>query len=206
MKPIIVFGDRDLAEMAKFYFGDRVIGFTKHFPEKDIFCNLPMYDFEKIESTFTNEEVEIFAPLTDNRTRANIYKQVKMMGYKMPTFIHPTAHVWNHKAVGDNCFIQELNNIQYRTSVGNNVVMWAGNHVGHHGTVRDHVFITSHVVVSGHCDIKNYCWLGVNSTIRDFTVLAEGTMLGASTNVTKSINEAYGVYIGNPAKRIGNVD
>jgi acetyltransferase-like isoleucine patch superfamily enzyme len=84
--------------------------------------------------------------------------------------------------------------------------MWAGNHVGHHGTVRDHVFITSHVVVSGHCDIKNYCWLGVNSTIRDFTVLAEGTMLGASTNVTKSINEAYGVYIGNPAKRIGNVD
>ena len=205
-KPIIVFGDRDLAEMAKFYFGDRVIGFTKHFPEKDVAFDLPMYEFTEIQSLFSTEEVEIFAPMADNFTRKSVYDQVKSMGYTMPTYIHPTAHVWNTDAVGDNCFIQELNNIQYRTIVGNNVIMWAGNHIGHHGVIRDHVFITSHVVLSGHCDIKEYCWLGVNSTIRDFTVLAEGTMLGAATNVTKSIDETYGIYVGNPAKRIGNVD
>ena len=44
-KHIIVFGDRDNAEMAKFYFGHRVIGFTKHSPEVDSVFNLPMYDF-----------------------------------------------------------------------------------------------------------------------------------------------------------------
>ena len=206
MKPIIVFGDRDLAEMAKFYFGDRVVGFTKHSPDKDIVFDLPMYEFTEIQSLFSTEEIEIFAPLADNFLRKAIYDQVKSMGYTMPTFIHPTAHVWNHSAIGDNCFIQELNNVQYRTVVGNNVVMWAGNHIGHHGVVRDHVFVTSHVTVSGHCDIREYCWLGVNSTIRDFTFLAKGTKLGAATNVTKSIEQTYGIYIGSPAKRIGNVE
>lgn len=205
-KPIVVFGDRDLAEMAKFYFGDRVTGFTKHFPEKDTAYGLPMYNFDNIDSLFSPDEIEIFAPMADNRVRKSIYNQIKLMGYTMPTFIHPTAHVWNTDAVGDNCFIQELNNVQYRTVVGNNVVMWAGNHIGHHGVIRDHVFITSHVVVSGHCNIEECCWLGVNSTIRDFSYLAEGTMLGANTNVTKNINDPWGIYIGSPAKRLGNVD
>ena len=57
-KHIIVFGDRDNAEMAKFYFGHRVIGFTKHSPETDSVFNLPMYDFNTILRKFSPDNVE----------------------------------------------------------------------------------------------------------------------------------------------------
>ena len=60
---------------------------------------------------------------------------------------------------------------------------------------------TSHVVLSGHCIVEDYCFLGVNSTIRDSIVLAEGTLVAMSTSITKS-TEHWGVYIGNPGKML----
>ena len=51
---------------------------------------------------------------------------------------------------GDNCFILEDNTIQPFVSIGNNVTLWSGNHIGHDSTIDDHCFIASHVVVSGH--------------------------------------------------------
>ena len=205
-KPIIVFGDRDLAEMAHFYWGSTVVGFTKDNPESDTFHGFPMYDFATITETRPPSEYDIFAPLADNRIRAKVYNKCKALGYRMPSFIHHKALVWNRNAIGDNCFIQEYNNIQFKTTVGNNVVMWAGNHVGHHSIIDDHVFYTSHVVQSGHCHIKEYAWLGVNSTIRDFMEIAEGTMLAMDTSVTKNITEPWGLYRGSPARRLKNVE
>ena len=35
-------------------------------------------------------------------------------------------------------------------TIGDDCVLWSGNHIGHHATIGDHCFITSHVVVSGH--------------------------------------------------------
>ena len=34
--------------------------------------------------------------------------------------------------------------------IGNDVVLWSGNHIGHDSTIGDHCFIASHVVVSGN--------------------------------------------------------
>ena len=63
--------------MAKFYFGHRVIGFTKHSPDVDSTFNLPIHDFNTIQTKFSPDDVEIFAPLNDNFTRARIYDEIK---------------------------------------------------------------------------------------------------------------------------------
>ena len=49
--------------------------------------------------------------------------------------------------------------------IGNNVVLWSGNHIGHNTVIRDNCFIASHVVISGFCEIGENCFLGVNSTV-----------------------------------------
>ena len=54
MKEIVIFGNRDLAEMAYFYFtqtGKKVKAFTMDNPEKDSFMGRPMYDFKDITAT-----------------------------------------------------------------------------------------------------------------------------------------------------------
>jgi acetyltransferase-like isoleucine patch superfamily enzyme len=83
-------------------------------------------------------------------------------------------------------------------------VLWSGNHIGHHGIIKDHVFFTSHVVLSGHCIVESHCFFGVNATIRDYTHLAKGSLIAMGASLTKQETEEWGVYVGNPAKKVEN--
>jgi acyl-[acyl carrier protein]--UDP-N-acetylglucosamine O-acyltransferase len=96
--------------------------------------------------------------------------------------------------VGENCFILEDNTIQPFVTIGNNVTMWSGNHIGHDSIIEDHCFISSHVVVSGHVHIRPYCFLGVNCTLRNSITLAPESLIGAGAIIMKDTVEK-GVYV-----------
>jgi acyl-[acyl carrier protein]--UDP-N-acetylglucosamine O-acyltransferase len=110
-----------------------------------------------------------FAPMSAggmNKDRERVYHRAKARGYQCINYISSYATVMGEVA-GDNCFILEDNTIQPFTKVGSNVVLWSGNHIGHHGVIGDHVTVTSHVVISGHCTLGQYSFIGVNATLRD---------------------------------------
>jgi acetyltransferase-like isoleucine patch superfamily enzyme len=137
-----------------------------------------------------------------NRLRAEIYAQIKAKGYEMISYVSSKATRFKNK-IGDNCFILEDNTLQPFTDIGNNVIMWSGNHIGHHGIIKDHVMFTSHVVLSGHCIIEPYTFFGVNATIRDGLTIAEGTFVAMAACITKN-TEPWGFYKGNPAVKSEN--
>lgn len=211
MAKVIIFGVLDTAELAHYYLEHdsehEVVAFSvnREYIQEESFRGLPLVAFEDVETIFPPAEYSFFAPMTGrnmNRNREAIYNEVKAKGYKFISYISSHATVLDRKnVVGDNCFILEDNTIQPFTTVGNNVVMWSGNHIGHHGQIKDHVFFTSHVVMSGHCVIESYSFFGVNSTIRDYMTIAQGTLVGMASAVTKDTEE-WGIYIGNPAKKV----
>ena len=210
MAKVIVFGVLDTAELAHYYLTHdsehEIVAFTinRQYIEDESFKGLPVVAFEDVETLFPPTEFSFFAPMTGrnmNRNRENIYNQAKAKGYQFVSYISSRATIFDRDVIGDNCFIQEDNTIQPFTTVGNNVVMWSGNHIGHHGQIKDHVFFTSHVVLSGHCVVESYSFFGVNSTIRDYTAIAQGTLVGMASAITKETEE-WGIYIGNPAKKV----
>lgn len=209
MAKIIIFGLRDLAELAHYYFTydsiHDVVAFcvNQTFMDKKEFKGLPVVTFEEVEEKFPPNDFKFFVPIAGtnmNRNRERIYLETKEKGYKLVSYISSKATVWPEAVIGENCFIFEDNTIQPFTRIGNNVILWSGNHIGHHGEINDHVFFTSHVVLSGHCVVDSYCYFGVNSTIRDGLHIAEGTLVAMGANLTKN-TEKWGVYIGNPAKK-----
>ncbi len=135
-----------------------------------------------------------------NTLRESVYLSAKKKGYQFISYVSSKATIFNNQ-IGENWFILEDNTIQPFTTIGNNVVLWSGNHIGHHCTIEDHVMFTSHVVLSGHCTVESYSFFGVNATIRDGLKIAKGTLISMAASVTKS-TEPYGVYIGNPARKI----
>lgn len=208
MAKIVIFGTKDTAELAHFYLTNdsehEVVGFTVHqeYIEKESFIGLPVVPFERLESFFPPEQYQIIAPMTAknmNRLREDVYKQISLKGYQFITYISSRATVFDHSAIGKNCFILEDNTIQPFTSIGDNVVLWSGNHIGHHSTIGNNVFVTSHVVLSGHCNVEDNCFFGVNSTVKDYMKIAKGTLVGMGACVTRNTEE-WGVYIGSPAK------
>ncbi len=211
MAKIIIFGIKDLAELAHYYLENdsehEVVAFSvndQFMPETSLFHNLPVVPFEKIERIYPVNDYLFFAPLTHknmNRDRERVYNDIKGKGFKMINYISTRATVFDNVKLGDNCFVLEDNTLQPFVEIGNNVVLWSGNHIGHHSVLKDHVFLTSHVVISGNCIIEANCFIGVNSALKENITLGEGTFIAMSTSITKN-TESFSVYTGNPAKKI----
>ena len=209
MANVIIFGIQDFAQLAYYYLQNdsehKVVAFSvneKYLPENKTLYGLPVIPFEKVETFFSTKEYKFFAPLSPskmNRTREKVFNAVKQKGYNLISYISSKATIFNNR-IGENCFILEDNTLQPFTDIGNNCVLWSGNHIGHHGKIHDHVMFTSHVVLSGHCIVNSYSFFGVNSTIRDGLIIAEGSLIAMDASIIKN-TEPWGVYKGNPAKK-----
>lgn len=193
MKPVIIFGAGQFAEVAHYYFTHdakrKVAAFTldaNHCKENTL-LETPIITFETLAQTHDSDDYEIFVAIGSsgtNKARADTLSKVKSQGYQPASFVHSKALI-STQAIGEHAFILEHNTIQPYTAIGHNVVIWSGNHIGHHVTVEDHCFITSHVVISGGATIGEYSFLGVNATIRDHTNVGKRNIIGASAVILK---------------------
>ena len=59
--------------------------------------------------------------------------------------------------------IMEHNTIQPYVTIGENTILWSGNHVGHHTQIGKNVFIASHAVISGSVIVGENSFIGVNA-------------------------------------------
>ncbi len=83
--------------------------------------------------------------------------------------------------------------------IGDNVILWSGNHIGHQTAIKNHVYVSSHVVISGYCEIGEGCFLGVNCSFADRLKIGRDGIIGMGSVVVKN-TDAGKVYVGNPAK------
>lgn len=208
-KRLVIFGSGDIAQLAHYYFSTdsdyEVVAFTVDavFMAEAVFCGLPVVPFEEVVQKYSPGEFEFFVALSYsklNAVRKEKYLAAKALGYCFASFISSRATVLNNGCIGENCFIFEDNTIQPFVTIGNNVTLWSGNHIGHHSTVMDHCFISSHVVVSGGVEIREQCFIGVNATLRDHIKIGDKCVIGAGALMLADA-EAEGVYIGKATER-----
>jgi sugar O-acyltransferase (sialic acid O-acetyltransferase NeuD family) len=201
-KRIVIFGVGQWAELAHFYFTHdsphEVVAFTldREYLEQERFHDLPVVPFEDVEERYPPTEVSLFVPISFKRmshARAERVEDAKAKGYELVSYVSSKATTFPDFACGENCFILEDNTIQPYVTIGRNVVMWSGNHIGHHTLIEDHVMITSQVVISGACRIGEHSFFGVNATVRDETVIGRETIVGAGTAIMAD-TEPFSVY------------
>jgi sugar O-acyltransferase (sialic acid O-acetyltransferase NeuD family) len=202
MANVVIFGVSQWAELAHFYLTHdsphEVAAFTldREFIESREYKGLPVVPFDEVERRYPPGNYQMFIPMSFkrmNHLRAEKYQQAKNKGYELISYVSSKATVWPGFKCGDNCFILEDNTIQPFVEIGSNIVMWSGNHIGHHTCIKDHVMITSHVVISGCCTIEPYCFFGVNATVRDETTVARETLVGMGVMIMKDTKE-FEVY------------
>ena len=203
MAEVVIFGTGDAAELAHYYFTrdseHRVVAFTVDgaYRKADRFLDLPVVDFEEVANAFPPSQYAMFVAMgyvKMNHIRAEKYAGAKALGYTLVSYVSSKCTWLTDHAPGDNCFILEDNTVQPFVRIGSNVTLWSGNHIGHHGVIGDHCFISSHVVVSGRVQVGEYCFLGVNATIRDGVTIGSETLVGAGA-VIMDDTEPRSVYV-----------
>jgi sugar O-acyltransferase (sialic acid O-acetyltransferase NeuD family) len=195
-RKLILLGDSAFAEVAFEYLTHdspyEVVAFAverEYLKRRELFGR-PVVAIEDLPSLFSPADHSFYAALVYtqlNRLRERLYYKAKDLGYKPASYISPRAFVWQNVKLGEHCFIFENNVIQPFVSIGDNVVLWSGNHVGHHSKIGDHCFISSHVVISGFCDIGSHGFFGVNATLGNNVTIGTDCLIGAGATVIKNV-------------------
>ena len=195
---LILIGDTAFAQVAYEYFTHdspyEVVAFSveRTYLTKDSLFGVPVVPFEELSARFAPESHAFFVATTYaqmNGLRARLYQEAKSKGFAPASYISSRAFVWSNCQVGEHCFIFENNVVQPFVRIGNNVVLWSGNHIGHHSVVEDHCFLSSHVVVSGYVHIGQSCFLGVNATIANNLTIGHHCLIGAGSLVIGDLGD-----------------
>ncbi len=205
-KKAIIFGANGQAEVVSYLLEKdseyEVVAFccSAQYRNSDTIFDKPLVAFESIEKSYPPTEFEMYVSLSyadNNKVRERFYHEAKNKGYTLLSYI--SSKTTNHaKSIGDNTFIFEDNTIQPFVEIGNNVILWSGNHIGHHSKIEDNCFISSHVVISGHCIIGANSFIGVNATLKDGIQLGKFNTLGAGSLIVKNTENSK-LFIGTKA-------
>lgn len=197
-RKVVVFGTGSFAQCVRFYLQHdsehEVVAFTVHAdripgPEFD---GLPIIPFEEVVDRYPPSEYAMYVAVgyrKVNQVRAQIYAEAKAKGYELVTYVSSRCTHWPGLEIGDNCFVFEDNTIQPFVTIGNDVVLWSGNHIGHHSSIGDHCFFASHIVISGHVHVGPYTFIGVNATTRDDITIGASCIIGAGALVMRSTGD-----------------
>jgi sugar O-acyltransferase (sialic acid O-acetyltransferase NeuD family) len=208
-QPLVIFGAGDIAQLAHFYFRTdsdyEVVAFTvdRAYLKESSFCELPLVPFDEVTALYPPERHAFFVALSYsalNAVRREKFEQAIALGYRCASYVSSRASMLNEGRVGANCFILEDNTVQPFVTIGDDVTLWSGNHIGHHSTIGDHTFIASHVVVSGGVRIGEQCFIGVNATLRDHIQVGDRCVIGAGALLLGDA-APEGVYVGAGTER-----
>jgi len=206
----VLIGAGELALIACEYFehdsGHDVAAFSveRNFLAQTTLAERPVVPYEELETFYPPTEYDVFVAIPAsqlNRLRTRFYLDAKQKGYRFATYVSTRAFVWRNVEIGENSFIFECNVIQPFVRIGNNCILWSGNHVGHRTVLRNNVFVASHAVISGYCDIGDNTFIGVNTTFNDHIKIAADNVIGAGALVTRDTEEGR-VYVGSPARMV----
>jgi sugar O-acyltransferase (sialic acid O-acetyltransferase NeuD family) len=210
MSRVILFGCGRGADTAYRYLSrdgaHHVCGFTvdEALRRCDRFHDLPVVSYESVTAHFPPADFEMLVPLgfqQMNWLRAEKYLDAKRKGYRFISYVNQRHYSLEGVQFGENCFILDGQSFNLDVSVGDNVTMWSGNHVGDRTTIGNHVWISSHVTLSGDVAVGDYCFLGINSCVSNNVRLAPRTFVGANVLITQDTVDG-GVYVAATSQRI----
>lgn len=176
--PLVIVGDSAFAEIALEYFDAdspyEVVGFAveRAYLKQAELHGRPVVAFEDLEQHFppASHAVYVATVYTQlNRLRTRLAAEAKARGYALASYVSSRAFVWRNVRLGEHCFIFEDNTVQPYVTLGDNVVLWSGNHIGHHSVIGSNCFVSSQVVISGFCHVGDNSFLGVNASVANNT-------------------------------------
>ncbi len=182
-KKLIIYGVGRFEEYASFVFNhDSEYSVVGHCIENDFLNNNPEYNndsiipYEKITDKFPPHDHFLFIAVGNNVIRERIFSKGQIIGYNFAQYISSKSHYWNNLKVGKNSFIGEGSVIQPFVEIGDNSILFNAS-IGHHCKIGDHTLLSS-CLLGGNVKIGDFSFLGLHSTVKENTTIAERNLLG----------------------------
>ena len=205
---LMIFGNGEISEIVSRYFIKEnkfnILGYIvdDENMNESTFLKKPIIAKSEFFSKYNFNDFNIHIAISYkklNQNRYKIYNEFKSKKFNLVSFISKKINCGENVSFGNNCFIQENQTFQDNVIIGNNVMIWSGNHIGHGSVISDHTYISSHNVISGHVKIGERCFIGVNSSFKDFIEVGDDCLIGMCAKIMSNI-KSNSVVIEEPSK------
>jgi sugar O-acyltransferase (sialic acid O-acetyltransferase NeuD family) len=196
VKPLVVFGASQFADLVQYYFaeeaGRRVVAFTVDdgYATGGTRNGLPIVPFSRVQDEFPPDHYSMFVALGPHRVnsvRAERYQAARVKGYELPSFVSARADVWPGLTCGPNTLITESTGIMAFVAIGSNVVLF-GARIGHHSTIEDHCMISC-ATLAGGVRVGTGTFIGVNASVREQVRIGCRNVIGAGAVILKDTDD-----------------
>lgn len=140
--------------------------------------------------------------IDESAARAGLHGELRALGFDSPVVVSPRAAVNEEVELGIGTAVFDGVVVSSGVVAGSICILNTNSTVEHDCRLGDNVHVAPGATVCGLVAIGNDCMIGAGSTIVQGVTVCAGSLIGAGAIVVADI-DIPGVYVGNPARRIG---
>ncbi|WP_082814172.1 DapH/DapD/GlmU-related protein [Paraburkholderia monticola] len=201
-RKIVVFGISPFSRMVCALFADSgadTVVRTAHqrFIPQDEHGDLPFVPFETLAQSHPSHEYEVFVALEharQNTVRAEIAATAKQQGYRLASYVSPSAQLGARVVIGEHCLVLEGVTAQYDVQFGDNVIVGARCFFGQGTEVGENAYFGSAVFVDRYAKIGHHCTIGSQVRIAESVEVPAWSYLKAFEDVRSSLTEPVFIH------------
>ena len=104
--------------------------------------------------------------IKSNATRLRLFRELKKIGYQLPTIVSPFAYVSKHSSVGEGTVVMHQAMININAAVGDNCIINTKSLIEHDVVIEDHCHISTASIVNGESRVMTNTFYGSNAVSR----------------------------------------
>lgn len=207
MRKLVIFGAKNFADMAHFFFGSdsgyEVVAFTVDgaYMAEGMCHGIPVVAFEELARSFPPEDADVFVAVgitRINELRATKVAEVLAKGYRLASFVSTRAYVPPDFVLRPNTMIMDQVNIHPYVQIGTNTIVWSNSRIALRAEIGSHCWITS-AILGESVTMGDYTFVGLNATVAPAVQIGKSNVIGASALVLHNTRD-YAVLKGQESK------
>lgn len=146
-----------------------------------------------------------FSATGDNKLRQRQLGMFAQREWPVASVISPNATLGVGSRIESGCFVAHHAHIGPMARIGAGCIVNTACIIEHECVIGEFSHVSVNSTVAGRSRIGAFCMVGAGATVIDGIEVVNNTTIGAGAVVKGSITES-GVYVGVPAKRVGNAN
>ncbi len=158
-------------EMHAKHMGYEVIGTDNDLPQLVKTCPYALITLGQIQTP-------------DHRIR--LFQTVLTIGFQLPVFVAPSAHVSHHATIGPGTVVMHGAIVNAGSRIGKNCIINSQALIEHDVTVADNCHISTGAIINGGVTIQMGCFVGSGTILKEGITIGKCCVLGMGLAVRQS--------------------
>lgn len=184
---------------------NKIVGYldaNKDLRGKEISGYKVLGDLSLLKSLVADKIVDsAIVAIGESKVRRKYAKLIKEANVEAINAIHPRSTISKKAKLGKGIFIGAGVVIGPYSVIGDYSIININSVIPHYNSIGDYVNIAPGVNMGGGCKIGECSFVGIGSTIKQYTNVGANSIIGAGAVVIRDVGENV-VYAGIPAKFI----